>query len=169
VLSAAERGGRGASVIEVRILQAAAHEAGGDAPAAAAALHRAVALAQPEGYVRLFLDEGAPIALLLKTLRKQPAAPAYVSRLIAATTTTATRASAPQELVEPLSERELDVLRLLGGDLGGPDIARQLSVSLNTVRTHTKNIYAKLGVTSRRAAVRQARDLNLIPGGQRPG
>ncbi len=56
------------------------------------------------------------------------------------------------------------MLRLLGGDLGGPDIARQLSVSLNTLRTHTKNIYAKLGVISRRAAVRQARDLNLIPG-----
>ena len=60
------------------------------------------------------------------------------------------------------------MLRLLGGDLGGPDIARQLSVSLNTVRTHTKNIYAKLGVTSRRDAVRQARELNLIPGGPRP-
>jgi DNA-binding CsgD family transcriptional regulator len=132
-----------------------------------AALHRAVTLAQPEGYVRLFTDEGPPTAALLKALRKQPAAPAYVNGLIAATTTTAARASLPQELVEPLSERELDVLRLLGGDLGGPDIARRLSVSLNTVRTHTKNIYAKLGVTSRRDAVRQARELNLIPGGQR--
>jgi LuxR family transcriptional regulator, maltose regulon positive regulatory protein len=167
LLTAAEHGGRGASVIEVLILQATAHEATGDARAALASLHRAVTLAQPEGYVRLFTDEGPSMAALLKALRMQPAAPAYVNPLIAATTTIATRASLPQKLVEPLSERELDVLRLLGGDLGGPDIARELSVSLNTVRTHTKSIYSKLGVTSRRAAVRQARDLNLIPGGQR--
>ena len=65
-------------------------------------------------------------------------------------------------LVEPLSERELEVLRLLGSDLDGPDIARELTVSLNTLRTHTKNIYAKLGVISRRAAVRQAAELNLL-------
>jgi LuxR family transcriptional regulator, maltose regulon positive regulatory protein len=63
--------------------------------------------------------------------------------------------------VEPLSGRELDVLRLLGTDLTGPEIARELVVSLNTVRTHTKNIYAKLGVTSRRAAVRRADELGL--------
>ena len=66
--------------------------------------------------------------------------------------------------MDPLSERELDVLRLLGTDLGGPEIARELSVSLNTMRTHTKSIYAKLGVTSRRAAVRQAQELDLLPG-----
>jgi LuxR family maltose regulon positive regulatory protein len=67
-------------------------------------------------------------------------------------------------LVEPLSDRELDVLRLLATDLDGPDIARQLFVSLNTMRTHTKNIYAKLGVTNRRAAVSQAQVLHLLPG-----
>jgi LuxR family transcriptional regulator, maltose regulon positive regulatory protein len=61
-----------------------------------------------------------------------------------------------------LSERELDVLRLLGSDLGGPDIARELMVSLNTLRTHTKSIYAKLGANSRRAAVRQAAELDLL-------
>ena len=65
-------------------------------------------------------------------------------------------------MVEPLSERELDVLRLLGTDLSGPDIARELVVSLNTVRTHTKNIYAKLGVNNRRAAVRRAEELDLL-------
>jgi len=65
-------------------------------------------------------------------------------------------------LVDPLSERELDVLRLLATDLDGPDIARQLVVSLNTVRTHTKNIYAKLGVNNRRAAVRRAGELDLL-------
>jgi LuxR family maltose regulon positive regulatory protein len=160
--AAAERGGRGAIVLESLMLQALAHDATRDAPATHAALHRAVTLAEPEGYVRLFIDEGAPMAVLLKAQRKLPTAPAYLSRLIAATTTVATPAAQP--LIDPLSEREVEVLRLLGGDLGGPDIARQLSVSLNTVRTHTKNIYAKLGVTSRRAAVRQARILNLIPG-----
>ena len=71
-----------------------------------------------------------------------------------------------QGLVEPLSDRELDVLRLLGTDLDGPGIARHLVVSVHTVRTHTKNIYAKLGVTSRRAAVRRAADLDLL---RRPG
>ena len=73
--------------------------------------------------------------------------------------------SAPEDrqgLIEPLSERELDVLRLLGTDLDGPDIARELVVSLNTVRTHTKNIYAKLGVNNRRAAVRRAEQLDLL-------
>nr|WP_272949126.1 LuxR C-terminal-related transcriptional regulator [Kribbella pittospori] len=67
-----------------------------------------------------------------------------------------------QALVDPLSDRELDVLRLLAGDLDGPSIARQLVVSLNTVRTHTKHIYAKLGVTNRRSAVRRAHQLNLL-------
>ena len=69
---------------------------------------------------------------------------------------------ADQHLIEPLSERELDVLRLLGTDLDGPDIARELTVSLNTVRTHTKNIYTKLGVNSRRAAVRRGKELDLL-------
>ena len=67
-----------------------------------------------------------------------------------------------QSLVEPLSERERDVLRLLGTDLSGPDIARELMVSLNTLRTHTKNIYDKLGVNNRRAAVHRAKELKLL-------
>ena len=68
----------------------------------------------------------------------------------------------PQPLVDPLSERELDVLRLLASELDGPDIARHLVVSLNTVRTHTKHIYAKLGVNNRRAAVSRAHQLGLL-------
>jgi LuxR family maltose regulon positive regulatory protein len=164
---AAERGGRGASVIEVLVLQALGHGADRNAPAALAALHRAVLLAQPEGYVRVFADEGAPMAALLKALSRHPGAPAHVRRLLAASAATGTPSSIPSELVDPLSERELDVLRLLGGDLDGPEIARVLSVSLNTLRTHTKNIYAKLGVSSRRTAVRQARELKLIPGQRR--
>jgi LuxR family maltose regulon positive regulatory protein len=162
LLVSAEHGGRGASVIEVLVLQALACQADGDTTAALAALRRAVMLAQPEGYVLLFTDEGATMTALLKALRRQPAAPIHLKRLLAVRTQTS--GSSTQGLIEPLSERELDVLRLLGGDLGGPEMARELSVSLNTLRTHSKNIYTKLGATSRRAAVGRARDLGLIPG-----
>jgi len=165
--AAAQDGGRGGSVLEVLILKALAHQARGEVPAALTELRRAVTLAQPEGYVRLFADEGPPMAALLKRLTKEPPAAGYVRRLLAATTRTEHQPGRPAALVEPLSDRELDVLRLLSSDLGGPDIARALSVSLNTMRTHTRNIYAKLGVTSRRAAVRQAHDLNLLPGPRR--
>jgi LuxR family transcriptional regulator, maltose regulon positive regulatory protein len=167
LLAAAEEGDRGASVIEVLVLQALAHRAGGDLPTALDVLHRAVTLAQPEGFVRLFADEGPPMVALLKALTKQPGAPGYARHLLAAASRTEHRPANQKALVEPLSDRELDVLRLLGTDLDGPDIARELSVSLNTMRTHTKNIYAKLGVTNRRAAVRQAHDLNLLPGQRR--
>jgi LuxR family maltose regulon positive regulatory protein len=167
LLAAADEGGRGASVIEILVLQAAAHDSSGEHLAALQALHRAVTMARPEGYVRLFLDEGPPMTAMLKALRKTRDAPAYVNHLIAATTTTATPAPDAHPLIEPLSERELSVLRLLGGDLGGPEIARQLFISLNTLRTHTKSIYAKLGVTSRQAAVNRAREVDLIPGGAR--
>ncbi len=65
-------------------------------------------------------------------------------------------------MIEPLSERELEVLRLLGTELNGPEIARELVVSLNTMRTHTKSIYSKLGMNNRRAAVRRAEELDLL-------
>jgi LuxR family transcriptional regulator, maltose regulon positive regulatory protein len=121
-----------------------------------AALERALTLAESEGYVRVFVGEGSPMASLLRAAAKQGITPSYVHRLLAAVNAsedTPTR----QGLIEPLSERELEVLRLLSSDLDGPDIARELTVSLNTLRTHTKSIYAKLGVNSRRAAVRQSR------------
>ena len=163
LLTAAEDGGRAASVIEALLLQAIALSAASADRAALASLERTVKLAEHERYVRLFTDEGPALAALLKKLRRQPSAPGYVNRLIAASIATST--ATVQLLVVPLSERELEVLRLLGGDLGGPEIAQHLSVSLNTVRTHTKNIYSKLGTTSRRAAVHRARELDLIPGG----
>ena len=102
------------------------------------------------------------MASLLSAAAKKGIAPSYVRRLLAAVTKTDDRRPVKQSLIEPLSERELDVLRLLGSDLDGPDIARELIVSLNTMRTHTKNIYAKLGVNNRRAAVRRARELKLL-------
>ena len=165
LLVAAEEGQRDGTVIEVLLLQALARQAGGDAVAALGALGRAVVRAEPEGYLRLFADEGPPMAALLRLLAKDGRAPrGYVLRLLAATAARPDRAPSAQPLVEPLSQRELDVLRLLAGDLDGPDIARELSVSLNTLRTHTKRIYTKLGVTSRRAAVQRGQALQLLPG-----
>ena len=162
LLRAAEEGQRTGSIIEILVLQALAHYARADIPAALASLRRAVTLAEPEGYVRIFVDEGSPMAFLLRAAAKQGIARTYVRRLLAAfVSKTEDGAPASQALIEPLSERELDVLRLLGTDLDGPEIARELIVSLNTVRTHTKNIYAKLGVNNRRAAVRRAAELDL--------
>jgi LuxR family maltose regulon positive regulatory protein len=161
LLRAAEAGQRTGSAIEILVVQALAHQTRDDIPAALASLHRAVTLAEPEGYVRIFADEGPPMASLLRAVSKQGTAPNYVRRLLAAISKAEDSTPANNGLIEPLSARELDVLRLLGTDLDGPDIARNLVVSLNTVRTHTRNVYAKLGVNSRRAAVRRARELDL--------
>jgi LuxR family maltose regulon positive regulatory protein len=150
------------------VLQALGSQIRGDNPAAVASLQRALALSEPEGYVRIFVDEGRPIASLLGAAAKQGIAPSYVRRLLAAVDKTQETAPIQRGLIEPLSERELDVLRLLATDLDGPDIARELVVSLNTVRTHTKNIYAKLGVNNRRAAVRRAQELDLLSRKSRP-
>jgi LuxR family maltose regulon positive regulatory protein len=161
LLSAAEDGKRTGHVIEILVLRSLAQQALGDVPAALACLERAVTLGEPEGYVRVFVNEGPPMASLLSVAAKQGIARNHVRRLLAAAAETARDRPVKQDLIETLSERELDVLRLLGTDLDGPAIARELSVSLNTMRTHTKNIYAKLGVTSRRAAVRRAEELDL--------
>jgi LuxR family maltose regulon positive regulatory protein len=162
LLLAAEGGGRTGRVIEILVLQALVHQTLRAVPAALACLERAVTLAEPEGYVRVFADEGPPMASLLRTLAKHGTAGNYVRRLLAAATETGHDRPVGQDLIEPLSERELDVLRLLGTELDGPAIARELMVSLNTVRTHTKHIYAKLAVTNRRTAVRRAAELDLL-------
>jgi LuxR family maltose regulon positive regulatory protein len=155
--AAAEEGGRTGNLVEILVLQALAHHARGDNAAALVPLERALTLAEPERYVRVFVDAGAPMAALLKAVAKRRESWQYVRHLLG------NQAEAPRSaLVDPLSERELGVLRLLATDLDGPDIARRLSVSLNTLRTHTKNIYTKLGVNSRRAAVSRAGQLDLL-------
>ena len=142
-------------------------------PGALVPLERALTLAEPEGYVRVFAGEGLPMADLLTAVgrpARRVATTFAASRRLRATyrrlrprnRQSDGAPAAPRRLVEPLSARELDVLRLLSTDLDGPDIARHLVVSLNTVRTHTKNIYAKLGVNSRRAAVTRAEELGLL-------
>jgi LuxR family maltose regulon positive regulatory protein len=182
LLKAAEEGGRTGSVIEILVLQALAYHAQGDLPAALNPLQKALTLAEPEGYVRMFLDEGLPMAQLLAAVRRLPEAstreimprqglPTYTDKLLAAfeaekqnseDTPDLPPASPAQTLIEPLSERELEVLKLLRSELSGPEIAQQLSVSINTFRTHTKNIFIKLGVNDRRAAIRRAEELGLF-------
>ena len=166
LLLAAEEGGRTGHVIEILVLQALALQASGHIPAALTCLERALTLAEPEGYVRVFADEGASMASLLRAAAKLRTAGSYARRLLAAMSETGQhspfgQAPVKQALIDPLSERELEVLRLLGTELDGPAIARELMVSLSTVRTHTKHIYAKLAVTNRRAAVRRAAELDL--------
>jgi len=159
----AEAGGRVERTIDVLVVEALAHHAAAQEANALALLDQAIVMADPGGFVRAFVDEGLPMTRLLEAAARNRIAPHAVPRLLAAMATgTEERSGAAQPLIEPLSERELEVLRLLQGDLGGPEIARELVVSLNTVRTHTKNIYAKLGVNSRRAAVRRAAELELL-------
>jgi LuxR family maltose regulon positive regulatory protein len=162
LLRAAEEGGRAGSVVEILIVQALGRQIQGDISAAHVLLERALALAEPEGCVRIFLDEGPPMAALLEVAAKKGIAPDYVHRLLSAMGKAEDRSATKHLAAGPLSERELDVLRLLATDLSGPDIARELYVSLNTLRTHTKNIFDKLEVNNRRAAVSRAKELNLL-------
>ncbi len=162
LLTAAESAGREGSVTEISMLQSLAHQARGDIAAALAALDRALLLAEPEGYLRTFVDEGPHMASLLRAAAKRGSTASYARRLLAGFDQTKGRAPVQDGLVEPLSERELVILRLLGSDLDGPGIARELSVSVTTVRTHSQHIYAKLGVNNRRAAVSRARELDLL-------
>jgi LuxR family maltose regulon positive regulatory protein len=163
LLEAAERGARAGSVLDILVIQGLAHHAAGDPRAAIDVLERAIGLAEPEGYVRIFLDEGPPMAALLERAASGSRGSTYARRLLARAIPPRHHQLGAQPLVEPLSERELDVLRLLESDLTGPAIAGELVVSLATVRTHTRNIYAKLGVNSRRAAVRRASEVGLLP------
>ncbi|MEM7126430.1 MAG: LuxR C-terminal-related transcriptional regulator [Chloroflexota bacterium] len=169
LLQAAEKGGRRGTVIEILILQSLAHQIQGNTSAALTVLEQALTLAEPEGYVRIFVNEGPPMAQLLHKAEARGIVPNYTTKLLAAfkpvqpeIANTALVTQASQQLIEPLSQRELDVLRLLKTELSGPEIAHELVVALSTVRTHTKRIYGKLDVKNRRAAVKRAEELGLI-------
>ncbi|MBO9600865.1 MAG: LuxR family transcriptional regulator [Cohnella sp.] len=163
LLHAAEEGGRTGSAIEILVLMALARYKLGDTQGALAPVERALKLAEPEGYVRRFVDEGEPMAALLQEALARRIAPSYVRQLLSSFGPRPDRPLIMPGMSEPLSEREREVLRLLGTDLSGPDMAGELGVSLNTLRTHTKSIYGKLAVNNRRAAVRRAGELGLIP------
>jgi len=164
---AAETSGRAGSLVEIRMLQALAQDAQGHRPQALESLGQAWDEApEPEGYVRLFLDEGAPMLELLRDAENQGIARDHARRLLSLAASADTQApdsvQRPTSSPESLSERELQVLRLLASELSGPQIARELFVSHNTLRTHTKHIFTKLQVTTRQAAVRRARELALM-------
>ncbi len=171
LLQAAEAQKRRGSALDILLVQALAHEAQGNRPQALAALKRALSLAEPEGYVQMFLDEGSSMAQLLLKAAVSGIMPDYTGKLLAAFEAEQLRSAresplptppASQPPIEPISQRELEVLRLFKTELSGPEIARELVIALSTVRTHTKSIYSKLNVNNRRAAVKRAEELHLI-------
>ncbi|MBL8079867.1 MAG: hypothetical protein JNM55_18005 [Anaerolineales bacterium] len=171
LLKSTEDGGRMGSVIEILILQALAYQMQEDISAALSALERVLKLAEPEGYVRMFLDEGADMERLLREASAHKIMPDYTARLLSVfeaerksldVETHLSAAPDSKSLIEALSQRELDILRLFKTELSGPEIAQELVIALSTVRTHTKSIYSKLNVSSRRAAVNRAIELGLI-------
>jgi LuxR family maltose regulon positive regulatory protein len=156
----AVRAGWQYGTIEVRVLQALAAPTPDEA---LAFLADGLTLAQPKGYVRAFVDKGEPLAALLREAAARSVAPEYVRKLLAAFARPPTPPHPlTQSLIEPLSDRELDVLHLLADGLTNQEIAQALCVSVNTVKTHLKNVYGKLGVHSRREAAAKAKELGLV-------
>jgi LuxR family transcriptional regulator, maltose regulon positive regulatory protein len=176
-LAAAVEAGRTASTIQIYTLLALAQAASGDHASALCKLTKALALAYPRGYVRVFADDGAPLAALLGQLaaaqragQAETSVPAaYVAHVLAAFSrkpAVSRQAPSPEtgtRLTEPLSERELEVLRLLDAGQSNQRIARDLTVALDTAKKHVSHILAKLDAASRTEAVARARKLGLIP------
>ncbi|WP_219816642.1 LuxR C-terminal-related transcriptional regulator [Arthrobacter sp. ZGTC131] len=165
LLQAAQASGRGGSVNEILVLKAKAYQVQGRVGLALEALEQALIRTEAEGHVRLFLDEGAPMIALLHKAAAERICPSFVSHLLHAANTGETVPATPRGtdgMPVQLSERELQVLRLLDSSLSGPEVARQLFVSLNTLRTHTRHIFEKLQVNSRAEAVRRAREHGVL-------
>jgi LuxR family maltose regulon positive regulatory protein len=151
--------------LKVIVLQAIAYQAHGDLDKALQALRDAMMLAEPNGFMRVFVDEGPAMARLLSQANAQGIKPNYASKLLAAFEAEKQPLDLlpSQELVDPLSKRELEILALIATGLKNKEIAEQLYISLNTVLYHIKNIYNKLGVKKRTLAIIRARELNLLP------
>ncbi len=171
LLQAAEEGERTGRVIEILVLQALAHEAQGDSPSALVPLERALTLAEPEGYVRVFVDEGRPMAQLLSEAAAHGIMPDYTARLLAvfeaeehksADESHLPPALPAQSLIELLSQRELEVLRLIAQGLSNREISERLFLAVITVKGHNRNIFRKLQVRRRTEAVARARELGLM-------
>jgi LuxR family maltose regulon positive regulatory protein len=165
--SAAKTGGRTGSLIETLLLMALAHEAEGDRPAAREALDRALRLAEPEGYARIFADEGAPMARLLDEAAARGSQAGYAGRLRALIEPerqagVGIPTPAVQPLTEPLSERELAALRLIAEGLSNREMAERLFLALPTIKALNRTLFAKLQVNRRTEAVARARELGLL-------
>ena len=146
--------------IEVFALQALLHAAQGNEPAARAVLSRAVHLAQPGGFIRLFVDLGPGLARLLNGLDLDAEGQRYVGRILAAFRGDG-QTQAGETLDHSLSKRELEILALLANELSNKEISDRLCISPATVKRHTENIYRKLGVRDRRKAVAKAKALRI--------
>ncbi len=168
LLKAAEEGGRNGSVIEILVLQAIAYHAQGDLPAALLPLQHALELAEPEGYVRMFLDEGSSMKQLLGEASAREIMPGYTDKLLAAfevemrKSEDSSSTSPIQLLIEPLSQRELEILKLIAQGLSNREIGERLFLALDTVKGHNRKIFDKLQVQSRTEAVARAHELGLL-------
>jgi len=155
--------------LKVMVLQALALHANGKKEAAVSLLGDALALAKPGGFIRVFVDEGPSMAHLLYEALSHGIDPVYIQRLLAAFPlaepeqfTPLQTQSPDSELIEPLSDRELEVLQLLAEGLTNKEIATGLYLSLHTVKVHARNIYSKLGVSNRAQAGAKARALGIL-------
>jgi len=170
LLGAAEAGGRISRVIEILILQALVLQAREDTDQAVTTLEKALTFAESEGFIRTFVDEGSPMARLLYEALSRGIAPDYTNRLLAAFPVTEPEPAGPpitqvpkSELVEPLSEREIEVLQLIAEGLTNREVASRLYLAPSTVKVHTRNIYGKLGAHHRADAVARARAFGILP------
>jgi LuxR family maltose regulon positive regulatory protein len=157
----AASGGRLRTLITVYLLQARILSAQGRQVAARDRVESALDLAAPQGYLRAFLDEGAQVATMLPEVHH--VAPQFVDSLLEAFSGKVALGEGPADsLVEPLTERELEILRLIAAGRSNPEIAESLYLSLNTVKWHAKNLYGKLGVSNRVAAAARAQELGVL-------
>jgi len=157
--------GLNGKAIEILTLRAITLQAQGKIETALQALGEALSLGEAEGYRRVFLDEGAPMKALLELASARRMAPQYSQQLLAAFPPLPAEASAvtsQADLIEALSEREIEVLGLIGEGLSNQEIATRLVISLGTVKAHTASIYRKLGVNSRTQALARAKELSIL-------
>jgi len=166
LLKAAEEGGRMGSAIEILALQALVHDAQGDIPSALLPLQRALELAEPQGYIRMFLDEGKSMLGLLCEASAHKIMPDYTDKLLAAFQAerqeNKDKPERPQPLIDPLSQRELEVLRLVAQGLSNQEICERLFLALDTIKGYNRRIFDKLQVQRRTEAIARARELGLI-------
>jgi len=169
LLELIENNGWGKKVVEILALQALAYEVDGKTHQAISTLERALTMAEPNGFIRTFVDEGPPMARLLYEALSHEIAPDYVQRLLKAfpveeteKTDTLQLHGPDSELIEPLSEREIEVLQFIAQGLSNREVGERLYLTLNTVKAHSRTIYSKLGVNNRTQAVAKARALGII-------